>query len=40
MKGGERGAVVYHYDASGAGTDDSDEGITTPINTERQARRP
>jgi len=26
--------MVYHYDASGAGTDDSDEGITTPINTE------
>ena len=26
MKGGEAGAVVYHYDASGAGLDDSDDG--------------
>ena len=32
MKGGPN-AMVYHYDASGGGLDDSDTGITTPINT-------
>ena len=32
MKGGPN-AMVYFYDASGAGLDDSDSGITTPINT-------
>jgi uncharacterized repeat protein (TIGR01451 family) len=31
MKGGEAGAVVFSYDASGAGTDDSDD-VSTPIN--------
>jgi uncharacterized repeat protein (TIGR01451 family) len=31
MKGGDN-AEVYHYDSSGAGVDDSDSGITTPIN--------
>ena len=31
MKGGEAGAVVFRYDASGAGTDDSDD-VSTPIN--------
>ena len=31
MKGGPN-AMVYHYDASGSGSDDSDTGITTPIN--------
>lgn len=40
MKGGP-GAVVYHYDASGAGVDDSDDGITTPIETPQEgAKRP
>ena len=32
MKGGS-GAMVYYYDASGKGLDDSDAGLTTPINT-------
>lgn len=31
MKGGPN-AEVYHYDSSGSGLDDSDTGITTPIN--------
>ena len=31
MKGGPN-AMVYHYDASGSGSDDSDTGITTPID--------
>ena len=32
MKGGPN-AMVYHYDAGSGGLDDSDTGITTPINT-------
>ena len=37
MKGGEPGAVVYYYDAGNGGLDDSDAGITTPINTNGKA---
>ena len=32
MKGGDN-AMVYYYDAGHGGLDDSDTGITTPINT-------
>ena len=32
MKGGPN-AIVYHYDVGNGGHDDSDAGITTPINT-------
>ena len=34
MKGGNN-AMVYYYDAAGAGVDDSDTGLTTPINPAR-----
>ena len=36
MKGGS-GAMVYYYDASASGLDDSDSGLTTPINTNGEA---
>jgi hypothetical protein len=39
MKGGPN-AMVYYYDASGASLDDSDEGITTPINQNGGEPRP
>jgi uncharacterized repeat protein (TIGR01451 family) len=33
MKGGNN-AMVYYYDAAGTGVDDSDSGLTTPVNPE------
>ena len=36
MKGGNIGAVIYYYDAALDGVDDSDSGLTTPINPSGQ----
>ena len=39
MKGGPN-ALIYYYDADGSGLDDSDTGLTTPINTGGNEPRP